>query len=178
MSLLVDKKYKCLSLTGSAFKNIGKAKTVKKFIHGKLIYSHLIMSSCLVHCWLTNEWHLGLANCLLYRNFLFKSNSHLTLQGLINPVSAVTCAPGCPGLPCGPGGPDWPWVQTWYSCYKYVSIIYSFFHAFSWKSIWRTWLTLQLYPNSWSKANYSQLCVVQYGEIGRWWDPLFGLKFV
>ena len=23
-------------------------------------------------CWLSNEWHLGLANCLLYRNFLFR----------------------------------------------------------------------------------------------------------
>ena len=56
------------------FRTIGKAKTVKKFIGGKLIYGHLIMSSCLVRCWLTTEWHLGLASCLLYRNFLF--NSH------------------------------------------------------------------------------------------------------
>ena len=25
-----------------------------------------------MRCWLTNEWHLGLASCLLYWNFLFK----------------------------------------------------------------------------------------------------------
>ena len=25
-----------------------------------------------MHCWLTNEWHLGRASCLLYWNFLFK----------------------------------------------------------------------------------------------------------
>ena len=45
---------------------------MQKFICGKLIYGHLITSSCLVRCWLTTEWHLGLASCLLYRNFLFK----------------------------------------------------------------------------------------------------------
>ena len=27
-----------------------------------------------VRSWLTSEWHLGLASCLLYRNFLFKRN--------------------------------------------------------------------------------------------------------
>ena len=56
-----------------SFRTVGKAKTVKKFIGGKLIYGHLITSSCLVCCWLTTEWHLGLASCLLYRNFLFKA---------------------------------------------------------------------------------------------------------
>ena len=48
-----------------------EGKAVKRFIRGKLIYGHLITSSCLVRCWLTNEWHLG-ASCLLYRNFPFK----------------------------------------------------------------------------------------------------------
>ena len=45
---------------------------MKKFICGKLIYSHLITSSCVLCCWLAIEWHRGLARCLLYRNFLFK----------------------------------------------------------------------------------------------------------
>ena len=45
---------------------------MKEFVGGKLVYGHVITSSCLVRCWLTNEWHLGLANCLLYRSFLLK----------------------------------------------------------------------------------------------------------
>ena len=35
---LVQKKYKYLSLTGTWFQKIGRAKTVKNFICGKLIY--------------------------------------------------------------------------------------------------------------------------------------------
>ena len=47
---------------------------MKKVIRGKLISGHLITSSCLVRCWFSNEWHLGLpTNCLLYRNFLFRT---------------------------------------------------------------------------------------------------------
>ena len=39
LSFLVNK-YKYLSLTGSWFYKIGRAKTVKNVIHAKLIYGH------------------------------------------------------------------------------------------------------------------------------------------
>ena len=55
-----------------SFRTQGSLKLWKKFIRSEWIYGHLITSSSLVHCWLTNEWHLGLASSLLYWNFLFK----------------------------------------------------------------------------------------------------------
>ena len=36
-----------------SFRTRGRLKLWKKFIHGKLIYGHLITSSCLLRCWLT-----------------------------------------------------------------------------------------------------------------------------
>ena len=69
------------------------AKTEKKtelkhtFIRGKLIYGDLIYtSSCLVRCWLTSESHLGLASCLLYRNFLF--NHRISCLDTISPTGS------------------------------------------------------------------------------------------
>ena len=82
-SLLFEKKYKCLVWVAvKSFSTQGKLKkTVKNFICNNLIIWSLITNSC--HCPLTNEMHLGLANCFLYQNFLFK----LCFEQLVPPLA-------------------------------------------------------------------------------------------
>ena len=66
MSSLTDK-YVISSFDGQ-FSKIRKAKNVKNFIYSKLVYGH-----CLICCWLTDEWHIDLANCLSYHSSVFNN---------------------------------------------------------------------------------------------------------
>ena len=73
VSSLLEKKYQYPSLTGSCFLNIGRAKILKNSVLGKLIYGHLITSSCLMRCWWQMTGSLACPTVLLWRGSVFKN---------------------------------------------------------------------------------------------------------